>query len=175
MLLTTERHPALSHVLGAANTLGLDVVRTSYGTYTYTRVQLGTIEIPAFDAPKWRDLGEGPSWQEKYTLEAPVTADIMWESHTSFPGYAVRVEFPVTSLLRQGGAKWGGVSLAANDDTTPKPSTHTLGTYDYDAFRQLAGGTFFGYAATLAAGVSFREVPYAHDPSKTHFVLDLGA
>lgn len=138
--------------------------------YQYTRVQIGTVTIAPFAEPKWRDLGEGPSWQEQYTLLQPVQVPIGWT-----PGHghdALQVKFPVVSLLRQGGAKWGGVSVAARDDTEPRPSTHYHSTYEYAGFEELGTkGTLFGYPASVSFRVAFEEVPYDHDPSKTHWII----
>lgn len=173
LLLTTEARPMSSaQVSTAADVLGLNLFRTGSPNWRRTQIEIGSVHVPAFSEPEWRDLGEGPSWQEKYTLDHDLPrVPIMWDPFSTHS--QVSITFPVTSLLRQGGVKWGGVSLAANDDDTARDSQHMRSTYDYAAFKELAGGTLFGYVARLHRGVGFREIPYAHDASKTHFVLDL--
>lgn len=179
MLLTTEGPVGLEAALAAAEAMDLPVTVTEYRSgsqcYRYTRIQLGTVLVPAFDEPRWRDLGDGPSWQEKYTVEEALTVPLLWEPQQEYGWTCWRVHYPVTSLVRQGGAKWGGVSIVARDDTEPRASTHTHNTYSYQGCQELGTrGTLFGFVASLADGVSFREAPYGHDPSKSRWVLDLG-
>ena len=166
---------SMTDALKLAADHGLTVVTEAHHmghqTYRYTRIRLGSVTIAPFEEPRWRDLGEGPSWQEKYTVTMPLSVPVEWTPGDGHNG--LRICYPVVSLIREGGAKWGGVSVAVRDETTPEPSQQISSTYEYDGFQQIGTkGTLFGFRfrwAGLRMGVT--EIPYDHDPSRTHWVL----
>ncbi len=171
-LLSTDDRPSLAEALQAAESLDLNVLLKRYKGRTSTLIQIGQVLVGPLDA-RYRDLGEGPSWQEKYELPMQLWVPLYWRPADATKHYAVSCHVPVTSIMRESGAKFAGVTHAYSQDTDKQPSTHSYESYEYSAFEMLGNGNFFGHAVRTAHGVSVREVPYAHDPTKTHWVMDL--
>ncbi len=133
-------------------------------------MEIGTLHVEPFEDAT-RDLGEGPSWAERYSLPMALSVPVLY-----VPTYpcAVTVTFPVISTYREGGAKWGGVSVAVRNDTEHRASTHTMSAYQYQ-LGQLARDGWRGWTLRLHRAVTTVSTPYDHEPTRSRDVIHFTA
>jgi hypothetical protein len=168
-LITTAARLTRETVALAASDLHLDERTIRYqGHPDRTQYVIGHVHVEPF-ASRWRDLGEGPSWQEEYALPMSLKVELLWE-----PGahQELRISYPVVSILREGGAKFAGVSVSARNERDPRPSVHHDSTWEFSGAQEIAErSTFFEHRVVLQRGVGTQSVPFDHDPSRSRYVL----